>query len=410
MTDRFENGDPTTTRGIHGGPLDHGFLPEDPGFHHGGDLAGLTDRLDYIAGLGVGAIWITPPFTNRTVQGNGTVEGSSSAYHGYWQIDLDRIDPHLGSEEDMHALIAAAHDAGLAVYFDIVVNHTGDVIRYAEDSSAYIAQQAARTSPPTAPPSTRPRSPADDFPELDPDVSFPYTPVFADAADAEAKSPDWLNDVTLYHNRGDSTFTGESSLYGDFFGLDDLFTEHPAVVEGMTELYADVIRRYDIDGFRIDTVKHVDRGFWEHFAPRIAEVAAEAGPDRLLRLRRGLRHRARSCCPSSPGPGCRRRSTSSSPGRCRPTSPRGSPVTGSPRRSTRTTGTPTIDGNASHAGHLLRQPRHGPDGAVHRPGQPVGRRRGPARPDAARVRSAVPGAGRAGRLLRRRAGVRRRRR
>ena len=61
-------------------------------------------------------------------------------------------------------------------------------------------------------------------------MSFPYTPVIP--AGRRPKTPAWLNDVTLYHNRGDTTFTGEDSLYGDFFGLDDLFTEHPRVVDG----------------------------------------------------------------------------------------------------------------------------------------------------------------------------------
>ena len=51
------------------------------------------------------------------------------------------------------------------------------------------------------------------------------------------KVPAWLNDVSLYHNRGNTTFVGENSLYGDFFGLDDLFTEQPRVVDGMIDIY-----------------------------------------------------------------------------------------------------------------------------------------------------------------------------
>lgn len=281
MPDRFANGDPgNDTGGIDGDPLDHGFLPDNRAYHHGGDLVGLTAKLQYLAGLGVGAIWITPPFTNNFVQGDGTIEGSSSSYHGYWQIDWTRVDPHLGTEADMQAFIAAAHDLGIDVYFDIVINHTGDVIKYAEDSYVYFSQRAE----PYLTADGEPFDPAalgdQPFPALDPAVSFPYTPTFAEPADATVKAPDWLDDVTLYHNRGDSTFQGESSLYGDFFGLDDLFTEHPRVREGMTELYADVIRRYGIDGFRVDTMKHVDSAFWAHFAPRILEAAAEAGrPD-----------------------------------------------------------------------------------------------------------------------------------
>lgn len=285
MTDRFDNGDPSNdTGGIAGGPLDHGFDPTRRGYHHGGDLAGLTARLPYLDGLGIGAIWITSPFTNRWVQGDGTVDRSSSSYHGYWNIDFDHIDPHLGTEREMEAFITAAHELDIAVIFDIVVNHTGDVIRYEEDSSVYRGSGAA----PFRDADGDPFDPAElagspDFPALDPAISFPYTPTFDEPSDATAKSPAWLNDVTLYHNRGDSTFSGESETWGDFFGLDDVFTEHPRVVAGMIELYTGILERYDIDGFRVDTMKHVNIEFWEEFAPAVRARAAELGrPDFLI--------------------------------------------------------------------------------------------------------------------------------
>ena len=91
-----------------------------------------------------------------------------------------------------------------------------------------------------------------------------------------------------YHNRGDSTFAGESSTYGDFVGLDDLFTEQPDVVDGMTEIYETWVD-FGIDGFRIDTVKHVNMEFWQEFAPAIRDHAARHRQRRLLRVRRGLR-------------------------------------------------------------------------------------------------------------------------
>ena len=56
--------------------------------------------------------------------------------------------------------------------------------------------------------------------------------------------PEWLNDVTAYHNRGNTTFTGENAFYGDFFGLDDLFTEQPRVVDGMIDVYSTWIRDF----------------------------------------------------------------------------------------------------------------------------------------------------------------------
>ena len=94
------------------------------------------------------------------------------------------------------------------------------------------------------------------------------------------KAPAWLNDPTMYHNRGNSTFVGENALYGDFFGLDDLFTERPEVVQGMTDIYSTWISDVGIDGFRIDTVKHVNDEFWQAWAPAILQRAAAAGkPD-----------------------------------------------------------------------------------------------------------------------------------
>ena len=109
-------------------------------------------------------------------------------------------------------------------------------------------------------------------------MSFPYTPIYRTVEDETVKVPAWLNDRRYYHNRGDTTFAGESSEYGDFFGLDDLFTEHPDVVDGMTEIYQAWVD-FGIDGFRIDTVKHVNVEFWQVFAAGIAAQAEAAGND-----------------------------------------------------------------------------------------------------------------------------------
>ncbi|HWS35098.1 MAG TPA: pullulanase-type alpha-1,6-glucosidase, partial [Actinoplanes sp.] len=110
------------------------------------------------------------------------------------------------------------------------------------------------------------------FPATDA-TSFPYTPVFGSEKDRTVKKPAWLNDVTMYHNRGDSTFAGENSEHGDFFGLDDLWTERPEVVRGMTKIYADWVRNTGIDGYRLDTVKHSNLEFWQQWAPGIERAA-----------------------------------------------------------------------------------------------------------------------------------------
>jgi glycosidase len=89
--------------------------------------------------------------------------------------------------------------------------------------------------------------------------------------------PDWLNNPIYYHNRGNTTFTGESATMGDFFGLDDVMTENPRVVRGFIDIFSSWIDKYKIDGFRIDTEKHVNSGFWRAFIPAILARARKDG-------------------------------------------------------------------------------------------------------------------------------------
>ncbi|WP_114558324.1 pullulanase-type alpha-1,6-glucosidase [Desertihabitans aurantiacus] len=278
MADRFANGDPSNdTGGITGGRLDHGFDPTDKGFYHGGDLAGLQQQLDYIEGLGTTAIWLTPSFENNPVQGADA--DASAGYHGYWITDFTQIDPHLGTNEEMKALIDAAHARGMKVYFDIITNHTADIIDYAEGEYSYVDKAIEPYRDATGIPfDDADYAGTDTFPEIDPATSFPYTPVFRDEADATVKTPAWLNDPRLYHNRGDSTFAGESSTHGDFIGLDDLWTERHEVVDGMIDIYS-TWAEFGIDGFRIDTVKHVNLEFWQEFSPAVLEAARAGNED-----------------------------------------------------------------------------------------------------------------------------------
>jgi pullulanase-type alpha-1,6-glucosidase len=274
MADRFANGDTANdTGGIAGDRLDHGFDPTDKGFYHGGDLAGIMDRLDYIQGLGTTAIWLTPSFKNRPVQGEGG--NASAGYHGYWITDFTQIDPHLGTNAEMQDLIAAAHARGMKVYFDIITNHTADVIGYEEGQYTYRSKEEyPYTDVDDVEFDDKLYAGTDTFPEVDLS-SFPYTPV-VDEGDETVKVPEWLNDPRLYHNRGDSTFAGESSEYGDFVGLDDLWTERHEVVDGMIDIYS-TWAEFGIDGFRIDTVKHVNLEFWQEFSPAVLDAAQAAG-------------------------------------------------------------------------------------------------------------------------------------
>jgi alpha-amylase len=276
MADRFENGSTANdTGGIPGGPHEHGFDPTNKGFYQGGDLNGLLERIDYIRGLGTTSIWLTPSFKNKAVQRE---DGPSAGYHGYWVTDFTQIDPHLGTNAELRALVDAAHARDMKVYFDIITNHTADVIGYEEGArTAYVPKdkEPYRTASGT-PFDDRDFAGTSSFPPLSPNVSFPYTPVL-DPDEQNLKVPSWLNDATLYHNRGNTTFTGEDSYYGDFFGLDDLFTEHPTVMNGMIKIYQTWIKDMDIDGFRIDTMKHVNDEFWQKFGPEVLEYARSQG-------------------------------------------------------------------------------------------------------------------------------------
>ncbi|MGW5324471.1 pullulanase-type alpha-1,6-glucosidase [Streptomyces sp. NPDC004014] len=273
MPDRFANGDTSNDRGgLTGSRLRTGYDPTDKGFYQGGDLKGLTKRLDYIKGLGTTAIWMAPIFKNRPVQGTG--DNASAGYHGYWITDFTQVDPHFGTNADLSALVAKAHAKGMKVFFDVITNHTADVVDYQEKSYGYLSKGAF-------PYLTKDGRPFDDadyadgrrrFPATDAG-SFPYTPKVTSAS----KVPAWLNDPTMYHNRGDSTYAGESTTYGDFSGLDDLWTERPEVVSGMEKIYQRWVKDYDIDGFRIDTVKHVDMDFWTQWATALDAYAAAHG-------------------------------------------------------------------------------------------------------------------------------------
>ncbi len=269
MPDRFANGDPRNDRGgtAETDRLKSGYDPADKGFYHGGDLKGLRDKIDYLDGMGITAIWMTPMFRNRWVQGSG--DDISAGYHGYWTTDFTELDPHFGTTNDMRRLIQDAHRRGIKVFFDIVANHTADLIDYAEGEHDYISTGAQPYLDEQGNPVDISKiAGREDFPKL----TAPYTPVVKGE-----KTPAWLNDPQLYHNRGDSTFSGESNEYGDFFGLDDLMTEHPTVVKGMKRIFTSWIDTLGIDGYRVDTVKHVNMEFWQALAPHVKQYAAMRG-------------------------------------------------------------------------------------------------------------------------------------
>jgi alpha-amylase len=123
LTDRFVNGDPSNDNSY--GRHKDGM--QEIGTFHGGDLKGLTSKLDYLQQLGVNALWISSPLEQIHGWVGGGTKGDFPhyAYHGYYTQDWTRLDANMGSEADLHTLVDEAHKRGIRILFDVVMNHTG---------------------------------------------------------------------------------------------------------------------------------------------------------------------------------------------------------------------------------------------------------------------------------------------
>ena len=175
------------------------------GNFHGGDAKGLTAHLDEIASLGVNAVWITPAVTN--IPGFVTGAGFPDwAYHGYWTDDFLSLDPRFGSENDFKALVAACHARGIRVLLDVVYNHAGYESKYTKDP----------------------------------------------------RTKGWLRT----NEKGDC---GTDDITSCVAGLPDFRTEDPEVAKYLMDAQIAWAKRLGVDGFRLDTVKHIAHDFWtEH--------------------------------------------------------------------------------------------------------------------------------------------------
>jgi neopullulanase len=284
LPDRFANGDvKNDTGGIKGDRLKHGFDPTHKGFYQGGDLAGLTAKLDYLQSMGITAIWFAPIFKNKAVQ--GPKGGESAGYHGYWITDFTSIDPHFGTNAEFKGFVDAAHKRGMKVYMDIVVNHTADVIQYRDcpgdcayrNTTDYPYSRKGGLKGTAINPGFMGDSvqTEENFAKQT-NMNFAYQP-FVPEAEKNVKVPAWLNDIRYYHNRGNSYWRNESVTHGDFVGLDDVATENPRVVKGFIDVFQKWIDDFGVDGFRIDTAKHVNSEFWQAFMPAMQKRAEERG-------------------------------------------------------------------------------------------------------------------------------------
>ena len=189
------------------------------GNFHGGDLKGLLAQLDEIASLGVTALWINPLVEN--IPGFVTGAGFPDwAYHGYWADDFTRLDARFGTPQDLRALVDACHARGIKVLLDVVYNHAGYGTHYLTD------------------PKTR----------------------------------GWLRST-------EHGGCGEDDLTSCLAGLPDFRTELPEVADFLMKAQIGWARQSGIDGFRLDTVKHVDHPFWQEHRRR---TRTELGPTFFL--------------------------------------------------------------------------------------------------------------------------------
>lgn len=251
LTDRFNNADPAN---------DHAYGRKDDaarlrGFM-GGDLAGVTAKIKegYFTELGVDALWITPPVEQiHASTDEGT--GKSYGFHGYWARDFTAIDANLGTEADLHALVDAAHAAGIRVLLDVVLNHTGPVTQ----QDPVWPKDWVRTGPTCTYKSfssTATCTLVDNLPDIR----------------TESDTPVALPPALVAKWKKEGRYAREVQELDAFFAR----TGYPRAPRYyLVKWQADWVRKYGFDGFRADTVKHTEPGVWKDLKTE-ASAAFEA--------------------------------------------------------------------------------------------------------------------------------------
>ena len=205
IVDRFENGDSTNDGVVE---------PTNPGGFHGGDFAGLSGRMDYIASLGVNTIWMNPIVEQIEHAMGGSFD--HWGFHGYWAEHFDRIEPRLGTREELQQLLDTAHGSGVEIILDVVLNHPGYGSHFVNDES-------------------------------------------------------WVRSTET------GTCPGQEATDIDqcLFGLPDFRTEDPAVAQQLVEWQTAWFAEFPFDGLRADTVKHIEKELWATFLASVRNAAVE---------------------------------------------------------------------------------------------------------------------------------------
>jgi glycosidase len=244
---------------------------DDPNYYdfQGGNLASIQDQLPYIKQLGAGTIWLSPVLKNVPFQG-GT-------YHGYGIHDFLHVDPRFArdpnnADNELRALVDAAHNLGLYIILDIVLNHTGDAFAYVCDSgeSDCINSQGSEADFRASARSIQWRdsqgAPRTDWPDVA-NIAGPSPDALV--WPAELQKNDWF--------RRQGMPGPDDDTVGDFASLKQFRTDLPALQQLLIRAYQYVIARFDIDGFRIDTLRYLKNNLPLLFGNSIREFALSIG-------------------------------------------------------------------------------------------------------------------------------------
>ena len=247
LVDRFNDGDTQT----------EAYLPQDESTERdisegrkfqGGKIKGITQRLSYIKNLGCTTVWLSPIFKNNIDQ--------SDSYHGYGIQNFLDVDSRFGTMEDLQELTREAHALDMYVVLDIIFNHTGDVWAYPEGHPYYYAD-------------------GQQFP-------FGYWREHDPAEGMQIDDAVWpveLQDPNVFKRKGEIRNWGRTDEMrdGDFLSLKEIDINQPKVLDALIKSYKAWILNTDVDGFRIDTVKHMEHTAVAVFCNAIREYAQRIG-------------------------------------------------------------------------------------------------------------------------------------
>ena len=299
LTDRFENGNPQNDNSY--GRHKDGM--QEIATFHGGDLAGLTQKLDYLQQLGVNALWISSPLEQIHGWVGGGTKGDFPhyAYHGYYTMDWTKLDANMGTEDELRRLVDEAHKRGIRILFDIVMNHAGyatlaDMQEY-QFGALYLKGDELTKTLGKRWMDWKP-GPGQSWHSFNDYINFSDQTAWQNWW-----GKNWIRtDIGNYDNPGFDDLTMSLAFLPDLktestqlAGLPIFYRHKPdthakevadyTVRDYLTHWLSQWVRDYGIDGFRVDTAKHVEKASWQQLKEQSVSALAEwkkANPDKKL--------------------------------------------------------------------------------------------------------------------------------